>query len=335
MKKRSFFLVFVFIILLFLIGFFYFRNQVYHSYGNSKGGINFQIIKGDGVKEIGINLEKEDLISGKIFFYLYVKAHDFSDKMMPGEYNLSGSMTIPEIVHKITTKKDDSVRITFPEGWGMDKMAERLNENGLDGKGFLEISNNQKSFEDKYSYLKDKKNLTLEGYLFPDTYFFKKETQAEEIVAKLLDNFDKKINEKLKEDIEKQNKTLEDIIIMASIIEMEVKDSKDRRLVSGIFWNRMKIGMPLQSDITLTYALGVKKKQYSLEDTRFDSPYNTYKNKGLPPGPINNPGIDAILASIYPENSPYLYFLSNPETGETVFSKNFEEHVVNKKAVGL
>jgi UPF0755 protein len=122
---------------------------------------------------------------------------------------------------------------------------------------------------------------------------------------------------------------------MASIIEREVKNNEDRKVVSGIFWNRIKAGQPLQSCATISFILGVSKDQYSFEDTRIQSPYNTYLNQGLPPGPISNPGISSIEAAIYPAQTNYNYFLSDPESGKTVFSKNIEEHNANKVKVGL
>jgi UPF0755 protein len=117
---------------------------------------------------------------------------------------------------------------------------------------------------------------------------------------------------------------------MASIIEKEVRSTSDMKIVSGIFWNRIKNGQALQSCATLAYVLGVNKAQYSLEDTKVDSLYNTYKYRGLPPGPIANPGLDAITAAIYPESTNYNYFLSDPATGKTIYSKTLDEHNANK-----
>ncbi|KKQ14969.1 MAG: hypothetical protein US25_C0015G0002 [Candidatus Moranbacteria bacterium GW2011_GWE1_36_7] len=139
----------------------------------------------------------------------------------------------------------------------------------------------------------------------------------------------------LLDEISKQKKTLYDVITMASIIEGEVQTDEDRKIVSGLFWNRLKIGQAFGSDATLEYVLGGNKRQHSLAETKTDSPYNTYLYKGLPPGPVSNPGISAIRAAIYPIETEYNYFLSDPKTGKTIFSKTFEEHVVNKGKYGL
>ena len=122
---------------------------------------------------------------------------------------------------------------------------------------------------------------------------------------------------------------------MASILEMEVKSQSDREIASGIFWNRVTVGQPLQSCATLAYVLGVNKKQYTYQDTQTVSPYNTYLNRGLPPGPIGNPGIATLRAAIFPKDSNFNYFLSDPETGQTIFSRTFAEHTQNKAKYGL
>jgi UPF0755 protein len=135
----------------------------------------------------------------------------------------------------------------------------------------------------------------------------------------------------MKEDIKEQGKTLDEIIIMASVIQKEVSSKEDMDLVSGIFWKKIENSDALRSCATIGYALGENKYRYSIEDTKIDSPYNTYQNAGLPPGPICNPGLQAIKAAIYPKPSDYNYFLSRSDTGETIFSKTFREHEINQQ----
>lgn len=333
MKKKLIFISSVLIFILF--GFFYFRNQVYYSHKNNSSVKMFLVEKGEGVSDIAIRLKQEGFISGKIYFYYYLKSHNLWGKIYPGEYQISQSMTIGEIARKITNPQEKFIRITFPEGFDFRQMAQKLDENGLPGDNFLKIVQNPQNLKKRYSYLSEENVLSLEGYLFPDTYFFKSDVSAENIIGRMLDNFDAKLNQELRDEIKNQNKNVKEIVIMASILEMEVKTKKDRELVSGIFWKRIKEDMLLQSDITLTYATGEKKEKYSLSDIETDSPYNTYKFAGLPPGPINNPGEEAIEAAVYPENSEYFYFLSNPKTGETIFSKTYPEHLIKKEESGL
>lgn len=325
------------VITVLLGGLFYFRYQIYYSRGDFRDNKIFEITKGEGNAQISVRLKEEGLISGQSYFYYYLRSHGLLNKILPGKYQINGKMSIPEIALRLTQAENilpGYVKITFPEGWDSKKMAERLTANGFDGAGFLEIVQNPSSdLIGKFEFLKGVKN--LEGYLFPDTYFFAKEINAEKIVLKISDNFDGKVTPELRDAIRGQGKSIADIITMASIIEREVRSDEDRKIVSGIFWNRIKAGQALQSCATLAFILGENKKQYSIADTQMKSPYNTYLNPGLPPGPISNPGLSAVQATIYPQDSEFNYFLSDPEMGTTIFSKSLEEHNANKVKYGL
>lgn len=337
MKKKIFFIIIIIIAAL-LGGFFYFRYQVYYSHGEIREDKIFEIFEKEGSGSIGERLEKEKIISSRLYFYYYLWLSGLKGKILPGKYKLSGQMSVPEIALIVTREENilpGYVKITFPEGWGSKKMAERLSANGLDGEGFLKIVQNPQTIKERYEFLKGKNITSLEGYLFPDTYFFSKESDAQSIVLKMLGNFGKKFTPEMQLDIKKQGRSTQDVVTMASISEKEVQSNEDREIVSGIFWNRIKVGQALQSCATLAYVLGVNKKQYSLEDTRVDSPFNTYRYKGLPPAPIGNPGISALRAAIYPKETEYNYFLSDPETGKTVFAKTYAEQVANKAKYGL
>ena len=180
-----------------------------------------------------------------------------------------------------------------------------------------------------YDFLKDRtEGASLEGYLFPDTYRIGQETNSREIITKMLENFDNKLSDKRRTDIKSQGKTIFEIIIMASLIEKEVSEAKDRPIVAGIFYNRLDLDQALESCATIQYILGTNKKRFSYEETRTESPYNTYTNVGLPPGPICNPGLPAIKAAIYSQDSEYLYFLSDNK-GKTHYAKTATEHEVN------
>ncbi len=339
MLKKSFKILIVLIIFVAIIigSFFYFRYQAYHSHGSYQSVRMFKIEKGEGNGAVSGKLKEAGLISGKIYFYYYMRTNGLINKILPGDYELSGKMTIPEIANTITQEQNKFLKVTFPEGWDSRKMAERLAANGFSGQEFLNIVKNPTwDLTKNYSFFSMlPKNTSLEGYLFPDTYFFSQKLSTEEVVKKILSNFDNKLAPEMKEEIKKQGKSLEDVVTMASIIEREVQSDGDKKIVSGIFWNRVKNGQPLQSCATIAYILGENKKQYSFEDTRIESPYNTYLNKGLPPGPISNPGIASIEAAINPENTAFNYFLSDPDTGKTVFSKTIDEHNANKVKFGL
>lgn len=330
-RKVSFFLA---VISIAVIGFFYFRYQVYYSRGKALENKMFTIEKGEGSDEIASRLAESRLISGKVYFYYYLRESGLLSKVMPGDYLLSVNLTIPEIVHILTNPEENFIRVTFPEGFTSSQMGERLRSNGLPGEDFLKIVNEPGDLKKRYGYLSDPSVTILEGYLFPDTYFFKKDITAQNIVGRMLDRFDEKLDQKIREDVFAQGKKISEIIKMASLVEEEVKKPADRKTVSGIFWNRINLDMPIQSDATLTYILGDKKDSHSLDEIRIDSPYNSYTRKGLPPTPIDNPGSDSIFAAVYPEETDYLYFVSTANCGP-FFAKTLEQHGVNRQKCGL
>jgi UPF0755 protein len=303
----------------------------------------FIIEKGEGVNRISQNLKKQKIIRSMWNFEVYVWLEKMGKKFQAGEYFLSPSMNIKEITKILTSGEiiPNQKTIKIIEGWNYKEIGKYLeNKMNISKEDFFSVTYDLQ-WENKYDFLKDnpwinkvgtvyKPPLQIEGYLFPDTYQIYKDANSEDIIKKMLDNFNKKLSIKMREDIKKQGKTIFEIITLASIIEKEVSKEEDRKIVAGIFYKRLKQGIHLESCATINYILGNNKKQLSFEDTRVESPYNTYLNKGLPPGPISNPGIFAIKAAIYPQETDYLFFLSKP-TGETVFSKTFEEHNKNKR----
>lgn len=274
----------------------------------------FIIEEGQGLEEISEALESEGLISNKWIFFYYLWLQKKASNLQAGEYGLSAAMDIPEIANKIIRGEviENWIKVTIPEGWTNKQTEQRLLNFGL-------INSEDKLPADK------------EGYLFPDTYYFYKDSNINDIAEKMLNNFDKKVTEDLKKEIENQGKTLYDILIMASLIEKEVITEEDMAIVSGVFWNRLEDNHPLESCATIAYILGIDKWRYSVEDTKIESPYNTYRNVGLPPTPINNPGLSAIKSAVYPVETDYYFFLTDPETGNTIFSKNLQEHNANKR----
>lgn len=337
MKHLRRIIIAILIILLAAGGLFYLRNQVYNAHGTSQGDVSFEIKKGEGSEEISERLYEAGLVSGKYYFFYYIRANDLQAKIMPGVYELSGRMTIPEIAHIITNQEEQFIKITFPEGWDARKMAQRLNENGLDGNGFLVIAQKPGEMKKRYSYLSSEKLVTLEGFLFPDTYYFKKDTEAKDIIGRLLDNFDEKLTDAMRQSISAHNRTINDVVIMASLAEREVQTPEDMKIVSGIFWKRLQNGQKLESDATLSYVLDDKEDQHSGDDLALDSPYNSYRYAGLPPTPIGNPGMNALRAAIEPQESTYNFFFTTIEDGvkKVIFSATFEEHVANRKKYGV
>ncbi|MDD5098478.1 MAG: endolytic transglycosylase MltG, partial [Candidatus Pacebacteria bacterium] len=251
-------------------------------------------------------------------------------KIQAGDYLISSQMSIHQILKILTNGETAKEKITIVEGWDIEEIGDYLESKNICTKQeFIDSANDSKWIQE-FSFLKDKpQELNLEGYIFPDTYYLNKKVAADEIVETALKKLESELDNKTLEDIEKENKTIFEIVTMASMIEKEVKTLEDKRLVSGVLWNRLEIGMPLQVDATVIYAMGQEKEKVYTKDTKIDSPYNTYKYRGLPLGPISNPGIDSINAAIFPTQSNYLYYLS-ADNGKTIFSKTLEEHNYNK-----
>lgn len=334
-KKTKIIISFAAALLVAILAVIYFRQQVYFSHGSYQTSKIFEIQKGEGNAQIASHLQEEGIISNKIYFYFYLRTHHLTNKILPGNYQLSGALTIPEIAIILTEQKNEFLKITFPEGWTMKQMADRLTANQLPGQDFLAIAQTPPTeLLAKFDFLLSlPKGASLEGYLFPDTYFFSKDAMGSGIVQKMLNNFGEKMTPEIREEITGQNKKIFEIITMASLVESEVQSAADRKIVSGIFWNRIAKGQRLQSDATLTYILDDKTDKHTLEQTKINSPYNTYANLGLPPGPISNPSLEAIDAAIHPAATQYNYFLT--ADGQTIFSKTFEEHSANKVKYGL
>ena len=313
-KKFIFFWLSIFLVVACLGGgYFFIRYQIFTPLNSQSTEQTFIIKKGEGLREIAADLEKEGLIRNKIYFKYYVIYQGWAARLQAGQYTLSPSLNITQIAETIVKGKAASqeITITIPEGFTLKQIDARLTKAGLIEAGEL------------------LKQSQLEGYLFPDTYRFNQEATLDEIISKMRDNFDRKLDEDLRNEIAKQGKTLKEIIIMASLLEKEVATDQDRQIVSGIFWQRLKNSYPLESCATIAYILGIDKWRYSMTDTKVESPYNTYQNIGLLPGPICNPGLSAIEAAVYPEPSDYYFFLSKPD-GQTVFSQTLEEHNENK-----
>jgi UPF0755 protein len=333
MKKYSYILIVI--LLLALAGIWLWREIQLPKEPGSESQVVFQIEKGQGLADISANLKKEGLIKSEILFNLFTLVQGVQDKLQAGKYSLSPGMNIPEILKKLTQGETIKEKITIIEGWNLKDIANYFKEKGLLKKEeeLFQItgapasnSPQPKDFSEEFEFLKEKpKNLSLEGYLFPDTYEIDLQSSIEEIVKKMLKNFDEKITPDLREEIKKQGKTLHQVLTMASILEKEFKDYKDKQIAAGILWKRLQSGWPLQVDATLTYLTGKGSLELTKKDLQIDSPYNTYRYYGLPPGPICNPGLDSIKAAIYYKESPYWFYLTTSE-GKTIFSRTLKEH---------
>mgnify|MGYP001587552268 FL=1 len=273
------------------------------------------IKQGSGLNEIADSLEKDGVIKSPFVFKALTFLFLEHKNIKAGDYFFEKPLSMFGVARRVTggIYGLSPTRATIPEGWTNYQIG-----GYFEGLGFFLKNEWMSAAEGK------------EGYLFPDTYFFLPNTAPERIAEVMRENFDKKISADLLNEISKQKKKFADIIIMASIIEKESSSPEDARVISGILWKRLKAGMGLQVDAALTYITGKASSELTEYDLAADSPYNTYKYRGLPPTPIGNPGLDAIKAAIYPEKTLYWYYLHGKDS-EPRYAADFEEHKENKQ----
>lgn len=278
---------------------------------------------GSGVKQISMKLKEEGLIKNSFLFRIAVFLTGNYAKMKSGEYKLHNRMNLLQIINTISNGRFVVHEVTIPEGSNIYQIASILKkENLIESEDeFMAVSKN-KGFLKSQGIEAD----SAEGYLFPDTYKFIKGIPTDEIMATMIKRHRQIWTEELEKKAKKLNLTHHQAITLASIIEKEAKVEEEMPLISSVFHNRLKRRMPLQSDPTVIYAIwerydGDLKK----EDLLIESPYNTYRNVGLPPGPICNPGKSAIVAALFPASTPYIYFVSRND-GSHHFSANLEDH---------
>ncbi|MCD6412219.1 endolytic transglycosylase MltG [bacterium] len=301
-----------------------------------------EIKRGTGFLEIAQQLEKEGIIRSKNFFKIYVLFKGWQKKLKAGKYSLCPCFSISEVAQKLVKgERKEEVEVTIVEGWSIFEIDKKLSEEGVIKPGsliFYQVSEEEKR---KYPFLLEApENTSLEGFLFPDTYrFFRNESKDVSLVVdKFLKNFDRKVYQKYRQEVERKSKKFYEVLILASLLEKEVVRNDEKKIAAGILWKRYEKNKPLEVDATILYAkqkkLGKTWKEVlplKKEDFLIDSPYNTYRFKGLPPTPICNPSLASFKAALYPKDSPYLYYLSDPKTKKTYFSSDYKTHLYLRK----
>lgn len=274
----------------------------------------FTVEKGSTLTEVAEILEKEGYISHAFLPKIFVFLRGHQGSIHAGDYFFSRAEGSLVISNRLANGRFDidAIKIVIPEGTTVSEMSEIF-------------SSKLPRFEAE-SFIK--KAEKFEGYLFPDTYNFLQNDTEDEIIELMRKTFDVKIAPILGA-IESSGRSIEDVITMASLVEEEARETGTRRTIAGILWHRLDIGMALQVDAVFPYIINKNTFEVTLDDLDFDSPYNTYKYRGLPIGPISNPGLDAILATIHPIETEYLFYLSDVD-GVMHYGRTFEEHKMNK-----
>ncbi|MGB9835178.1 MAG: endolytic transglycosylase MltG [Candidatus Saccharicenans sp.] len=322
-KLIKFFLVFLLIIILALTS--YLSSFMNTPFGTKKDKITVLIDKGTTPKKIAHQLERNGLIGKAIPFYLSYSIFYFPAFLKAGEYQFQLPARPKAIIHDLIKGRILLHLITIPEGLTCREIEALLNEKKYPYQGSFEAACRKTSLIADL----DPQAKNLEGYLFPETYHFPRDVQAEEMAEAMVGQFRKSFLEKEAERIQKSGLKLREIVILASLIEKETAVAEEKPLVSAVFHNRLKLGMKLDCDPTIIYALKLENRydgNIRKEDKNLDSPYNTYLYRGLPPGPICNPGKDSLQAALNPAPVDYLYFVARND-GTHVFNRSFAEHL--------
>ena len=276
-----------------------------------------KVAKGQSFDQVAQMLEEREVIRSAKVFALAARLYGNKEDIMSGEYFFSEPIGVVSVARRLMRGHFELIplKITIPEGVSTRQMATLLAKKipDFDGESFFEQAK------------------AKEGYLFPDTYFFLPGADPEDVIEALEENFKRKTNDtKVQEALKKSGKTMREIVIMASLLEKEAAKIEDRRMVAGILWKRISIGMPLQVDAVFPYIIGKNTFELTRADLKIDSPYNTYKYKGLPVGPIANPGLESMMAAMTPIKSNYVFYLTDMQS-KFHFSVTYAQHLANQK----
>ena len=302
------------------------------NYRSSSDDVIVKIIKGDNLRTVAEKLEQGQVIYNKYVFIALGRIFSYQDNLVPGEYKFSNGLTYLNILKTITDPFIvRTVTVTVPEGLTIRQMGRLLQRQiGTDSARFVEEAKNDSLLKTLGFSENDSLN-NLEGFLFPDTYKLPvggNINREKEIVKILSAEFKKKITPEIREKMAEKNISLIELITMASIIEAETRYEPEKKTIAGVYYNRIKKGMKLEADPTVNYALPEPKKRLMYSDLKYPSPYNTYLNRGLPPGPINNPGLSSIMAALEPEEHKFIFFVAKGD-GSHRFAENYEAHKKN------
>ncbi|AKL98102.1 endolytic transglycosylase MltG [Endomicrobium proavitum] len=279
--------------------------------------VSITVQNGEGASLVAADLKRNELIISKNLFVVLVKFSGSQNKIKAGVYEFRKNNSMFQILSELKSGSKNMIRFTIPEGSTVGQTAEIISAKvGISKDKFIEVA----------------KVRAMEGYLMPETYMVDPSMKEEDIINMMQREFDKKITPQMYERAKEINMPMKKVIILASIIEKEAVKPNERPIISAVFHNRLKKRIRLESCATVLYAMGINKAHLSIEDTKFDSPYNTYKIFGLPPAPICSPGIESIKAALYPADTNSLYFVAAGD-GSSLFADSLEGHIKNKRAV--
>lgn len=313
-------------------------RQIYHKQGSAVSKITVQVAPGESVSDLAQHLEEQDIISSSRLFKLYLKYTGLDKNIQSGSFELVPPFTIASVAQKFGSPESIERTITIIPGWDLYDMAEYFEKEGIASSSeFFALTGDPAQFGPwaystfaEYSLLKSKpQNVSLEGYLAPDTYRIYQNEKLESILKRLLSHREEQFTTEMLQEINRQGKTVHEILTLASVVEKEVKGDQERKKVADIFWRRISEDWGLQADSTVHYLSRREGDVFTRAHEReIDSLYNTYKYRGLPPGAISSPSLSSIMAVIYPEKNNYYYFLTSFD-GEAKYARTLDEHNAN------
>ena len=276
--------------------------------------------------DIATLLQNKKMINSPVFFRLQSKFARMERSLQAGEYEIVSGMSNWEIIDLFSKGQVRHKTLTIPEGYTIEQIAKKIEESGL---GSAEEFKKAAKDYAPYSYMETSNNNVIfkaEGFVYPSTYYLSPGSSEKEILAIMVKEFDTQLTEDIRQKAKDKNMSIRDLVNLASLVEKEAVFPEERPVIAGVFLKRLQIQMPLQSDTTIQYILGVQKKEISIADTKIDSPYNTYLYAELPPGPIASPSISTINAVLDPKQTNYLYFVADLE-GHHHFTETYQDHL--------
>lgn len=312
--------------------------------GNGFTPAPFTITAGESADTIVANLAAAGLLNDTELFLNYLRYHGLDAQLEAGEFILDPQQTIPEMAAALTEAVAREIDLRFVEGWRLEQMADYLSDNpvaNIDSNQFLALARRQAAFDlSPYAFLANlPPTASLEGYLFPDTYRVPQDADAVYLVNLMLQTFGQRVTAGMQQGFQNQGLTLHQAVTLAAIVEREAVVAGERPIIAGVFYNRLSQDMKLEADPTVQYPLGYQpdrgtwwKSPLFWEDLELDSPYNTYRYTGLPPGPIANPSLSSLEAVAFPTDTSYIFFVADCEAavpGSHAFSVTYEEHLNN------
>ena len=276
--------------------------------------------------DIATLLQNKKMINSPVFFRLQSKFARMERSLQAGEYEIVSGMSNWEIIDLFSKGQVRHKTLTIPEGYTIEQIAKKIEESGL---GSAEEFKKAAKDYAPYSYMETSNNNVIfkaEGFAYPSTYYLSPASSEKEILAIMVKEFDAQLTEDIRQKAKDKNMSIRDLVNLASLVEKEAVFPEERPVIAGVFLKRLQIQMPLQSDTTIQYILGVQKKEISIADTKIDSPYNTYLYAELPPGPIASPSISTINAVLDPKQTNYLYFVADLE-GHHHFTETYQDHL--------